>query len=96
MRRLAWTGRDCALAQKGVLKGSRSMNLSNLARLVRMAALEVIRYGALPHFAAETDDLLSWTLRRRQRIMSRESGAERGVCASKGTNSSPSGQDRLP
>jgi hypothetical protein len=72
------------------------MKLSNLVRHVRTAALEVMRYGALSHFAAETDDLLSWTLRRRQRIMSSESGAERGVCASEGASNSPSGQDRLP
>ncbi|WP_210186249.1 hypothetical protein [Afipia sp. GAS231] len=48
------------------------MSVSDLVYLVRMAALEVMRYGALPYFADETGDLLSWTLCRRQRIMSRE------------------------
>jgi hypothetical protein len=48
------------------------MRLSDLAYLAGTAALEVMRYSALPYFADETGDLLSWTLCRRQRIMRRE------------------------
>ena len=56
------------------------MRLSDLVYLARMAALEVMRYSALPYFTDETGDLLSWILCRRQRIMRREQrGGTRGL-----------------